>query len=149
MSKFKIENVTYADGKTVAAVGDEIEITSKNAQGETVVTKAILVAANGEIANDNGRIVPLSQIFALPVVNITAAKLVRRAETPKAEKTEEKPPVDGEGLRFDGPTLVEWVERGYDPAKYPPKGYAAKVTSDPKELKIREEMELAKKNPQQ
>lgn len=29
-------------------------------------------------------------------------------------------------LREDGPTPSEWADRGYDPAKYPPHGYAAK-----------------------
>jgi hypothetical protein len=29
-------------------------------------------------------------------------------------------------LRTDGPTLEEYVERGYDPKTYPPKGYEAK-----------------------
>lgn len=30
------------------------------------------------------------------------------------------------GLRTDGPTLEEWVAKGYRPDAYPPKGWAAK-----------------------
>lgn len=34
----------------------------------------------------------------------------------------------GAPLRIDGPTIEEWVQRGYDPAKYPPAGYAEKTS---------------------
>lgn len=36
------------------------------------------------------------------------------------------PDLNADGLRTDGPTLAEYVDAGYDPANYPPKGYASK-----------------------
>jgi hypothetical protein len=39
----------------------------------------------------------------------------------------EKPkPESASQLRTDGPTLAEWIAKGYDPKKYPPQGYAAR-----------------------
>lgn len=37
-----------------------------------------------------------------------------------------RPPTDSIGLRTDGPTLEEYVERGYSADKYPPLGFAEK-----------------------
>lgn len=33
-------------------------------------------------------------------------------------------------LRDDGPTVAEWVEKGYQASAYPPEGYASKSTPD-------------------
>lgn len=45
---------------------------------------------------------------------------------PPLPVVEPAPPVNAEGLRTDGPTLAEYVAKGYDAANYPPAGYAAK-----------------------
>jgi hypothetical protein len=41
-----------------------------------------------------------------------------------------EPPTNTEGLRLDGPTLEEYVKAGYKAENYPPKGYAAKPSSE-------------------
>ena len=33
-------------------------------------------------------------------------------------------------LKQDGPTIAEYVEHGYDPKNYPPKGYASKSSDE-------------------
>lgn len=47
------------------------------------------------------------------------------SEPPMPKAPEADP--DAEELRTDGPTPSEWEAAGYDPADYPPRGYAAKA----------------------
>ncbi len=49
---------------------------------------------------------------------------------------------DAEILREDGPTIQEYVEKGYKASEYPPKGYASK--SSPEEIKSAVDAEKAK-----
>ena len=53
------------------------------------------------------------------------------------------PPLDGNGLRLDGPTLEEWTAAGYKPEGYPPVDYAEKPS--PALTKFREEQAAAVK----
>lgn len=43
---------------------------------------------------------------------------------------------DENGLRTDGPTVVEYVEAGYQASNYPPAGYAARSTAEEIEAAI-------------
>lgn len=54
------------------------------------------------------------------------AKAAEEEAARAAERSMEEP---APMLRMDGPTLEEFVAEGYDPAQYPPRGYAA-VTAD-------------------
>jgi hypothetical protein len=54
---------------------------------------------------------------------------VPTAENPKEEsEISEAPPAP---LRTDGPTLAEYVARGYSAETYPPQGYAAREEREP------------------
>lgn len=55
--------------------------------------------------------------------------------TPPQTDRKDAPLVDPHtGLRLDGPTPQQWADAGYDPAKYPPQGYAPKVNAVPPHL---------------
>ncbi len=61
-----------------------------------------------------------------PAPDPVAAPDEPAADAPPDEPPMPKPPEDEPALRTDGPTPTEWAEAGYDPAAYPPAGYAAK-----------------------
>lgn len=56
---------------------------------------------------------------------------------------EKSGPKGGTSLRGDGPTVAEYIERGYLAANYPPTGYASRSTPEEIEAAIKAE-EIAK-----
>lgn len=42
----------------------------------------------------------------------------------------EEPGASGAGLRDDGPTVAEYVAKGYSASKYPPAGYTSRSTAE-------------------
>lgn len=95
--------------------GRILQNTAEQAEAAAIRTggASLLLAVNTAIAN-HAAAVPLG---GQPVPQMPAGSSV--------------PPVNSDGLRLDGPTLAEYVEKGYKAENYPPSGYAAREEEPP------------------
>lgn len=93
--------------------------------GITRVTKASGHGFDEEDASYKKRL--LCEIVGATAADMEIARMA--AETP-AQVAAEDPPRDDKGLRTDGPTIKEWVDRNYPARNYPPSGYASKSTPE-------------------
>lgn len=72
-----------------------------------------------------GRIKPAKEAAKTPPKEPEAAK-GKDAFGPDPLLADQSAPRDNAGLRTDGPTLEEFIEKGYMPENYPPQGWAEK-----------------------
>lgn len=125
------EKYITAKNGVLAKIGDTIVLLLPDSQQIPKPVRALLVAVNAEQDKNNGRYVLEKQIHALPACSIADVEVVEASSQPAKEF---KPTTNAEGLRLDGPTIVEFVKAGYKAEAYPPQGFAEVLTDDEKEL---------------
>lgn len=92
------------------------------------------------VFDEDGKAIPKTSVTLLqdgdeaPATGFYAAwmpyQVGQAAKAAAAEFPAAVPVLDANGKKVDGPTVAQFVAAGYNPANYPPAGYASRSTDD-------------------